>query len=72
MNTIDIQDFNEWNEVGASVIYTDDYGNEHQTTTQSQAWELGDGQAVVMLEGKTGGYDLGRIRVLESNGVDGL
>jgi hypothetical protein len=60
-------DFNEWYEVGVSVILTDDFGKEHQTNTKSEAWELGDGSPVIMVDGRSGGYDLNRIKVMESH-----
>lgn len=55
--------FNELYPVGISVILTDDFGNEHETSTRSEAWELGHGDSVVSVVGRSGGYDLDRIRV---------
>lgn len=34
------------------------------TTTRSEAWELGDGSVVVLIEGRTGGVHLSHIEVL--------
>jgi hypothetical protein len=34
------------------------------TTTRSEAWTLGDGSVVVLVEGKTGGVHLSHIEVL--------
>ena len=45
------------------VVYTDDRGEEHATRTRSAPWQLGHGQHVVMLEGRSGGFDLARVRV---------
>lgn len=47
---------------GTDVILTDDLGEEHKTKTRSAAWTLGHGEAMVMVEGRTGGYLLYRIR----------
>jgi len=54
----------EWNKQhkpGIGVIVRLDDGKLWYTRTRSEAWELGHGQPVVMLEGKSGGYDLARI-----------
>lgn len=58
----------EWNakhKIGAGVLVRLDGGALLHTRTRSEAWELGHGRPVVLLEGKTGGYDLARIRPLE-------
>lgn len=55
------EEFNKKVPVGTPVIYTDDFGVGHATKTRSEAWELGHGDAVVMLDGFTGGYDVFRI-----------
>ena len=34
------------------------------TTTRSEAWELGDGSAVVLIKGKSGGIHLSHVEVL--------
>lgn len=34
------------------------------TRTRSEAWELGDGSPVVLIEGRTGGYHLDHVRVI--------
>lgn len=57
----------EWNErfsVGIEVIVVKDDGSMWKTKTRSEAWELGHGQPVVALEGKSGGYDLSRVAPL--------
>lgn len=55
-------EFNKSFPVGSDVIYTDDFGKEHKTKTRSEAWTLGHGDAVVCIEGKSGGYDIQRIK----------
>ncbi len=55
-----------WNStvpVGTDVVLTDDFGEEEQTKTRSPAWLLGHGQPSVMVEGRSGGYLLYRIRL---------
>lgn len=59
-------DWNEFYQPGQPVIYTDDFGEEHQTNTRSVAWEVC-GTAVVSLEGKSGGYDLDRVKPMETH-----
>lgn len=54
----------EWNathEPGIDVVVVLDNSDMWRTKTRSKAWELGHGQPVVMLEGKSGGYDLSRV-----------
>jgi len=54
----------QWNathKVGIRVRVTLDNGMLWFTRTRSDAWTLGHGQPVVMLEGKSGGYDLSRV-----------
>lgn len=63
---MDAEEFNEWYQPGTPVIYTDDFGNEEQTVTTSIAWDLC-GTPVVKLEGKRGGYDIERVKVLEAH-----
>lgn len=53
-----------WNQAhkpGMPVRVTLDDGRVWYTRTRSEAWELGHGQPVVMLYGKSGGYDLARV-----------
>lgn len=60
----------EWNAkhpIGTTVRYwpvlrRDDY---IETTTRSEAWELGDGTPVVALTGKGGGCCLSHIKVIQ-------
>lgn len=58
----------EWNaahEPGIDVVVRLDNGELWRTKTRSEAWNLGHGQPVVMLEGKSGGYDLSRVAPLQ-------
>lgn len=55
-----------WNDnypVGTEVILTNDFGEDIETQTRSIAWDLGHGEPVVSVKGKSGGYALERIRV---------
>jgi hypothetical protein len=57
----------EWNgrhKPGIDVVVILDDGTQWKTKTRSEAWELGHGQPVVALEGKSGGYDLSRVAPL--------
>lgn len=54
----------EWNKLhrpGIGVLVKLDNGKLWHTKTRSEAWELGGGQPVVLLEGRPGGCDLSRI-----------
>ena len=65
MNRTDEALCDGWNEehgIGTPVILTDDFGNEHETSTRSEAWVLPSNHAVVMVEGRSGGYSLRRIK----------
>lgn len=58
----------KWNQKhrpGIGVLVKLDDGKLWHTKTRSEAWELGHGQAVIMLEGKVGGYDLQRVKPME-------
>ena len=46
---------------GQNVIFTDDFGQKHQTVTESDPWMLSHGQWVIKLRGKSGGYDCARV-----------
>ena len=61
----DLETWNALNPVGSPCIWTDDFGVEHRTVTRSAAWKLGHGQAVVAIEGRSGGQELERIKILE-------
>lgn len=58
----------EWNErhkPGIGVTVKLDDGKLWHTKTRSEAWELGHRQGVILLEGRSGGYDLDRVRPME-------
>ena len=50
---------------GTAVVLTHDDGSELRTRTRSEPWKLGDGTPVVLVEGKSGGYLLTRVRAVE-------
>ena len=55
----------EWNEqypLYQDIELTEDDGSITRTQTRSQAWNLGHGAPVILVNGKAGGYDLGRIK----------
>ena len=57
-----LEQFNEIFNVGDDVVYMNDFGHKEYVKTRSKAWTLGDGiTAVVLLDGKRGGYDISRI-----------
>jgi len=60
-NTMTAADWNAKHKPGTWVLVMLDDGKIWNTKTRSEAWELGHGQPVVMLEGKSGGYDLSRV-----------
>lgn len=54
----------EWNRTYPAVqpVYlTEDDGSITATQTRSRAWELGSGETVVLITGRSGGYSLSRI-----------
>lgn len=56
-----------WNErhpIGTPVAVTQDNGSVVESKTRSPAWVMGDHTAVVMYEGRSGGYLLSRVRAL--------
>lgn len=55
----------QWNDkygVGQPIALTEDDKSITYTQTKTPAWELGDGTAVVGVDGKRGGYLLSRIK----------
>jgi len=58
-----VREFNELVNIGDSVVLIEDKGSRTTTRTRSEAWIIGSGAALVKVEGKTGGYDLTRIRI---------
>ncbi len=65
----DLKLWNEMNPIGSPCVLTEDDGSKTETRTRSIAWELGHGQAVVKVEGKSGGWMLERIRMVETHQV---
>lgn len=66
----DLETWNALNPVGSPCVLILDDGTEMPTRTRSIAWELGHGQAVVKVEGKSGGWELERVRMLEALSVN--
>lgn len=69
MKMTDIQ-IEEWNEIykpGSPCVLTLDDGTQVQTATRSIAWRLGSGSVVVMVDGKSGGWNIDRVRMLETH-----
>lgn len=60
-------EFNAENPVGTRVRYfpIKGIGESIDTTTRSEAWELGHGETVVKIQGRSGGVCLSHIEVLE-------
>jgi len=68
------QQVDEWNDtfpVGSPcrLRHNDDVWRDHHT--RSIAWLLGHGQPVVKVDGKEGGWELDRIRMLETHSLKG-
>lgn len=64
------EEFNKSFPVGSDVIYTDDFKKEHRTKTTSEAWEIGSGHVLVSIQGKSGGYDIARIKAAPDGFTD--
>lgn len=62
MSMEQMQQFNEQFPSGSPVILTDDFRREHKTRTIGSAWLTGSGDAIVKVEGITGGYDVARLK----------
>ena len=58
------QDWNARFAEGTEVCVTLDNGDPWFTTTRSEAWELGHGQPVVMLSGRSGSFALERVEAV--------
>ena len=54
-------EFNARCPVGTEVHLINDLGQVEHTRTRSEAWVLGGHSPVIMVEGRSGGYDLTRI-----------
>lgn len=63
----DLELWNSLNPVGSPCDLIQNDGTMLRTKTRSVAWNLGHGQAVVLVEGKTGGWELERVRILETH-----
>ncbi len=63
----DLELWNRLNPVGSACELTLDDGSTLTTKTRSEAWNLGHGQAVVSVEGRTGGQMLERLKMLETH-----
>jgi len=63
------EQFNSKYTVGTHVVYQPVQDGEGvQTKTRSEAWELGHGAAVVMVEGKSGGVSVEHCTVIAGDG----
>ena len=58
---MDVIDWNKAHPIGTPVLLLLDNGSMMETTLQSEAWQLGDGTPVVLVDGKSGGWKLSRI-----------
>jgi hypothetical protein len=56
-----VRDWNEKHPVGSECVLIKDAGDSTLTNTRSPAWLLPWGGAVVSVEGKSGGWDIGRV-----------
>lgn len=59
-----------WNDLyppGSPCYVRYDDGSEHTHHTRSIAWLLGDGTAVVKVDGLSGGYSLDRVTIAETH-----
>lgn len=65
----DLQLWNSMHPVGSPCDLILDDGSMLRTKTRSIAWELGHGQAVVKVEGKSGGWLLERVRIFETHHI---
>jgi len=63
----DLELWNSMNPPGTICDLVQNDGTLLRTKTRSVAWNLGHGQAVVLVEGKTGGWELERVRILETH-----
>lgn len=60
----------DWNTIfkpGHPCFLRLDDGSELSTHTRSPAWLLGSGHAVVMVNGKAGGWDIDRVKMAETH-----
>lgn len=57
-----VEAFNKLYKIGTELIVVDDFGVEHVRTLQSEAWIVGNNQALARFEGISGGYDIKRVK----------
>jgi hypothetical protein len=65
--TWDLDLWNSLNPVFSPCELTLDDGSKVITKTRSVAWNLGHGQAVVLVDGRAGGQMLERLKMLETH-----
>ncbi|MCK9420245.1 MAG: hypothetical protein M0R70_12785 [Nitrospirae bacterium] len=53
--------WNKLHPIGTAVVVKKDEGHKLFTITRSEAWQLGSGTAVILVEGISGGYKLTRV-----------
>lgn len=54
----------QWNKkypVGTKVNLLNDFGKTEETITRSEAWSINKNTHLILVEGRSGGYDLDRI-----------
>lgn len=72
MNRLNItaEEFNRRYPVGTEVRYYETIWDENtlSSKTRSEAWTLGHGEPVVLIEGKTGGVSLGHLEIIKEAG----
>ncbi|NQU56671.1 MAG: hypothetical protein HQ513_05505 [Rhodospirillales bacterium] len=65
MMNIGVEQFNKKYPIGTTVVYQSiRYGEGVSTKTRSEAWELGDGHPVVMVDGQSGGVSIEHVTVV--------
>jgi hypothetical protein len=62
-----VKDWNEKHPVGSQCVLIKDAGDSTPTKTRSEAWRLPWGGALVCIEGKSGGWDIGRVKFTEDS-----
>lgn len=66
MNQQQLDDWNQTFKTGHPCLLRLDDGTEIPTRTRSWAWLTGGGHALVSVEGKAGGWDIDRLKMLET------
>lgn len=65
----------QWNAkypVGTRCLLKNDDGTETATDTRSPAWKLPSGHVVVMIKGKSGGWNIQRLQMEQSPVMEGI